>query len=218
MDVMDKDSEKNFIDTILRTVKENEYTKLSQRIRAGVDLENKGFSITSNLVKGSTTFDSFALCLIQHAKKCYGTSYLKEALSSSDFIARTYNKTKTSFNETIQLLNATFNEDDRVDAIASLIKYLCGDLNLFESNYRLLVVRCYGLLAQPTNYLYNLKENRCEQLFDEEPEETRAEWYYIWYEDARQAFQSIYPKKCANDESTLKPKRSAPGEHSAALQ
>ncbi|KAK4037171.1 hypothetical protein OUZ56_029212 [Daphnia magna] len=210
---MDKDSEKNFIDTILRTVKENEYTKLSQRIRAGVDLENKGFSITSNLVKGSTTFDSFALCLIQHSEKCYGTSYLKEALSSSDFIARTYNNTKTSFSGTIQLLNATFNEDDRADAIASLIKYLCGDLNLFKSNDRLpnIAVRCYGLLAQPTNYLYNLKENRCEQLLDQDPEETGVEWYYIWYEDARQAFQSIYPKQYANDESTLKPKRSAPG-------
>ncbi|KAI9552300.1 hypothetical protein GHT06_022664 [Daphnia sinensis] len=210
---MDKGSEKHFIDTVLRTVEDNEYTNLSQRIRAGVDLGNGGFSITSNLANGSTTFESFALCLIQHSEKCYGTSYLKEALSSCDLVARAYNNTKTSFSETIQLLNATFNDDDRVDAIASLIKYLWGDLKLLKSNYRLpnMVVRCYGLLAQPTNYLYNLKDNRCEQLFDEEPEDTRAEWYYIWYEEARQAYQSIYPKKDANDESTVKPKRSAPG-------
>lgn len=122
----------------------------------------------------------------------------------------------------IQLLNVMFNEDDRIDAIASLIKYLCRNLNLFKSGYRLptiVVIKCYGLLAQPTNYLYNLAENRCEQLYDEEPEETSAEWYYIWYDSARQVFESIYPKKYDdNNEATLKSKRRESGKHSAALK
>ncbi|XP_059353277.1 uncharacterized protein LOC130702152 [Daphnia carinata] len=195
---MDKAYEKNVIDTVLRVVHDNERTNLSQSIRVREYLEKKGFSITSNQAPGSTNSDSFALCLIQHSEKCYGTSHLKEALLAP-------------FDETIQLLGVMFNEDDPVDAIASLIKYLCKDMKLFKSEYRtpIMVVRCYGLLAQPTNYLY--KEDQCKQLLDEEPEETNAEWYYIWYDNERQVFQSIYSKKYDNDESTQKRNRSPPG-------